>query len=161
MSLHDALIAAHAWNGHINAAGLYVIQQSEGYSASVYRCPADRWTIGYGSTWDIHGAAIKKDQPDITKDEGEALLRRELAHVENSVRTLIKVPLNENQFSAVCSLAYNIGTGNLQSSTLRSKLNRMDYSGASDEFPKWRRASGKIMRGLVKRRAIEQELFNA
>ena len=88
MSLHDALIAAHAWNGHINAAGLYVIQ-------------------------------------------------------------------------AVCSLAYNIGTGNLQSSTLRSKLNRMDYSGASDEFPKWRRASGKIMRGLVKRRAIEQELFNA
>jgi len=57
------------------------------------------------------------------------------------------------------SFSFNVGLGNFQSSTLRSKLNRGDYEGASNEFPKWRKAGGKILKGLVKRRADERNLF--
>ena len=62
-------------------------------------------------------------------------------------------------FSAVASLAYNIGTGNLQRSTLRIKLNRGRYLDAADEFPKWRKAGGRVLKGLVRRRIAERNLF--
>jgi lysozyme len=57
------------------------------------------------------------------------------------------------------SFVYNLGSGRLQSSTLRRKINRGDFEGAADEFPKWRRAGGKILKGLVLRRAAERKLF--
>lgn len=161
MSLHDALLNEHGWDGHINEAGLGIIKSFEGWSSSPYKCPADRWTIGWGSTWDIDGNAVTADHPDIDEEHGTALLRRELRHVEPAIRRLIKVPLNENQFSAICSWAFNVGTGNMQNSTLRMKLNRGDYEGASAEFPKWRRAGGRILKGLVRRRAAERALFDA
>jgi lysozyme len=59
----------------------------------------------------------------------------------------------------LCSFVYNLGSGNFQSSTLRAKLNREEYEGAALEFPKWRRAGGKILKGLVARRKVEQSLF--
>ena len=62
-------------------------------------------------------------------------------------------------FSATASLVYNIGTGNFQRSTLRMKLNRGYYEDAADEFPKWRKAGGRILKGLVRRRARERQLF--
>ena len=86
-------------------------------------------------------------------------VRHELARTEYDVSRLINVPLTENQFGALVSFTYNVGSGNLKASTLRQKLNRGDYAGAADEFPKWRRAGGKILRGLVRRRAAERALF--
>ncbi len=161
MSLHDALLIEYGWDGHINEAGLGIIKSFEGWSSSPYKCPAGRWTIGWGSTWDIDGNAVTGDHFDIDAEHGTALLKRELRHVEAAIGRLIKVPLNENQFSAICSWAFNVGTGNMQSSALRSKLNREDYEGASAEFPKWRRANGRILSGLVRRRAAEKALFDA
>ena len=101
------------------------------------------------------------DHGSITEVEAEFLLVRELKHVESAIAKLIGVELTENQFSAIGSLTYNIGSGRLKSSTLRAKLNRGDYSGASAEFPKWRRAGGRILKGLVRRRKSERELFEA
>ena len=97
----------------------------------------------------------------ITEPEAEYLLVRELRHVEKAVTKLIVVPLTVNQFSAIGSLTYNIGSSRLKSSTLRSKINREDYNGASAEFPKWRRAGGRILRGLVRRRLAERDLYEA
>jgi GH24 family phage-related lysozyme (muramidase) len=72
---------------------------------------------------------------------------------------LVKVPLNSNQFSALVSFSFNVGTGNLQTSTLLKKLNALDYTGAADEFLKWAKAKGQELPGLVRRRKAERDLF--
>ena len=162
MSLHDTILekpAPSGWDGHINEAGLGIIKTFEGWSASVYRCPAGRYTVGWGSTWDHRGRPITADQADISEKYVTTLLRRELRHVESAVRRLITAELNENMFSAIASWAYNCGTSAMHKSTLRMKLNREDYEGAANELPKWRRAGGRVLLGLVRRRKVEQALF--
>ena len=143
----------------INQEGLDIIKSFEGYSSSVYLCPAKRWTIGYGSTWDKNGKSVTKDHLDITEEEGEFLLRRELKHCDQALAWLVTSELNENMYSALCSFVFNVGSGNFQRSTMRMKLNRGSYDGAADEFPKWRRAGGRILKGLVRRRQAEKNLF--
>ena len=80
-------------------------------------------------------------------------------HIEGAIRRLIKTPLTINQFSALCSWGFNVGSGNVQSSSLRILLNRGDVEGAADEFPKWRKAGGRVLSGLVRRRVAERALF--
>jgi lysozyme len=99
------------------------------------------------------------DSKAVTKDEAKALLRRHLDHVESDILRLIRVPLNENEFSSLCSWTYNLGSGRLQSSTLRARLNRNNRLGAANEFPRWVRAGGRVLRGLVIRREVERQLF--
>lgn len=91
--------------------------------------------------------------------EVDDLLRYDIRRFENGVESMINVSLNQNQFDALVCFAFNVGLGNLQASTLRRKLNRGDYEGASNEFPKWRRAGGRVLNGLVKRRNDERLLF--
>ena len=145
----------------VNQEGLDIIKHFEGYSSTVYADPIGIPTIGFGSIWDKEGNRLTMDHEPITEQEGEFLLVRELKHVESAIARLIRVELTENQFSAIASLTFNIGCGRLKSSTLRAKINRGDYSGASAEFPKWRRAGGRILKGLVRRRKAERELFEA
>ena len=162
MSYLDSLVEKHApkaWDGHINEAGLAIIKKFEGWSASVYVCPASRATIGWGSTWDLDGNPVTIDHPDIDEEQGTALLRREITHVEKAINRLITAELTPNMFSAICSWAFNVGTGAMQRSTLRMKLNRGRYEDAADEFPKWRRAGGRVLKGLVIRRRYERQLF--
>ena len=78
---------------------------------------------------------------------------------ELTVNSSVKVPINQNQFDALVSLAFNIGGPNFAGSTLVKKLNSGDPRGAADQFPRWKFADGKEMRGLVRRRAAERELF--
>ena len=144
---------------NINKAGLKIIKSFEGWRSEPYLCQANRWTVGYGSTWTIDGHPVTADHPRITKNQGEDLLRKEVHHIEGAVRRLIKTPLTVNQFSAICSWGFNVGSGNVQNSTLRMKLNRGDVEGAADEFPKWRKAGGRVLAGLVRRRAAERALF--
>jgi len=146
---------------HINEAGMELIKHYEGWRESVYLCSAARPTIGYGSTWDRYGNAITLDHSNITKKQGEYLLQREVRHSETAIRRLIKAELTENMFSSLCSFIYNVGSGNFQKSTLRMKLNRGQYESAADEFPKWRKAGGRVVKGLVRRRKQERELFLA
>ena len=142
----------------INEAGLEILKSFEGWRSSVYHCGA-RWTIGWGSTYDLNGDRITPNHPDIDEIEGEALLRQEIRHVEGTVARVVKAPLNENQFSALCSFTYNVGSGNFFRSTMRQKISRLDYDGAADEFPKWRKSMGKVLPGLVRRRISERGLF--
>jgi len=141
-----------------NDAGINIIKTFEGFEKRPYKCSAGVTTIGFGTTR-INGRPVTMDMEPINYEEAEELLRLDLEQSEKTVSKLMRVQLDSNEFSALCSLCYNIGSGNLQSSTLRSKLNRDDRIGAADEFPKWRRAGGRILAGLVRRRAIERELF--
>ncbi len=143
----------------INEAGRDLIRVSEGYSAVPYLCSSNVATIAIGATIDENGYPVTLDHPRINPYLAEMLFSRDLLIFSNSVKALCKVPLNANQFSALCSLCYNIGAGNFRASTLLRKLNRGDYEGASGEFWKWRRSRGRIMRGLVTRREKERRLF--
>ena len=130
-----------------------LIKSFEGLELEAYLCPADIWTIGYGHTGNV------KEGDSITKAEAEALLDKDLRTFRNGVKRLVKVPLNENQFGALVSFAYNLGLGSLQNSTLLKMLNAGDYTGAADQFLRWNKSGGKVLTGLVRRREAERAVF--
>ena len=134
--------------------GIDLIKYFEGFRSTVYLCAAGVPTLGFGST---HG--ITMDSPSITEEEGLELLMLDIAKFERGVNRLIDASLNQNQFDALTSFAFNLGNGSLQASTLRKKVNREDYEGAADEFPRWVFAGGRKLNGLVKRRYAERALF--
>lgn len=136
-----------------------LIARFEGFSSAPYLDPIGVPTIGYGSTWGRLGSPITLEHPPIDKDEGKALLEMVVRSMEVSIGRLARVALEQHQFDALVSFTYNVGTGNFQRSTMRMKLNRGDYSGAANEFWKWRRAGGRILPGLVRRRAAEERMF--
>lgn len=143
----------------ISDKGLTIIKYFEGFRAEPYLCPAGVATIGYGSTRLANNEPVTLSHPPISREQGEELLLLELKHIYGYLAKYVKVVLNQNQFDALCSFVYNLGVGNFISSTLRQKLNRGNYIGAANEFWKWRRANGKILQGLVRRRKMEEELF--
>lgn len=144
-----------------NAAALDIIKVFEGFRSEPYLCPANVWTIGYGSTRTPDGRPVTKDTPPIDEPTATAWMQAHLDETERQVAALARVGLAENQFGALVSFTYNLGSGALQSSTLRAKLNRGDYEGAAGEFWKWRFAGGRVLGGLVARRAAEEALFRA
>lgn len=111
------------------------------------------WTIGWGHTKGV----MQGDR--ITQEQAEQFFSDDLAVFELTVNSAIKRPMTQNQFDAMVSLAFNIGGPNFAQSTLVKKFNAGDVQGAADEFPKWRKAAGEVMPGLVKRRAAEREMF--
>lgn len=141
--------------------GVELIRHFEGFSAMPYRDPAGIPTIGYGSIWRDDGSRVTMNDDPVTEEQAEAMLMREVRRAEHAVMTLITVPLTEAQFSALVSFTYNLGSGALQRSTLRQKLNRLDYAGAADEFHKWRMAGGRVLAGLVRRRREEVALWES
>lgn len=130
-----------------------LIKSFEGLELEAYLCPADIWTIGYGHTGNV------KEGDSITKAEADELLDKDLQTFRNGVKRLVKVPLNENQFGALVSFAYNLGLGSLQNSTLLKLLNAGDYDGAADQFLRWNKSKGKVLTGLVRRREAERAVF--
>lgn len=138
----------------INTAGLDLIKTFEGCKLTAYLCPARVWTIGYGST----GPHVRKGLT-ITQAEADQLLRDDLARFEAAVSRLVSVPLNDNQFSALVSFAFNVGIGALEGSTLLRKLNARDLDGAAAQFERWNRADGRVVAGLTRRRQAERALF--
>ena len=145
----------------INDAGLDIVKRFEGFRAQVYRCPAGVPTIGYGGTRYRDGTPVRMGDGEITEEEAEDLLASHCGHAGRSISRLSTVALSSNQFSALVSLTMNIGSGNFQASAVRQKLNRGDYDGAADNFWQWRRGGGRILPGLVRRRAAEAALFRA
>lgn len=145
----------------VNQETLDLIKHFEGLVKKWYRDPVGVWTIGYGHT-DSAGHPRHRDDPGLTLTDRDAeiILQRDLGQYEAAVQGAVKVPLNENQYGALVSFTYNLGPGNLRSSTLVKKLNAGDYAGAASEFPRWNKAGGKVLQGLVRRRAAEQDLFN-
>lgn len=144
----------------ISNNGIELIKQFEGLSLKPYLDVVNIPTIGYGSTYYEDGTKVTlKDKP-ITEQRATELLEfiANKTFSEN-INKVVKVPLNQNQFDALVSFAYNIGNKNFNWSTLLKKLNLSDYIGASLEFGRWNQANGKILNGLVLRRQKEKELF--
>ncbi|GAB1358670.1 lysozyme [Porphyromonadaceae bacterium] len=135
--------------------GIDLIKSHEGLRLTAYRCPAGVLTIGYG-----HTSGVYPNQT-ITAQQAELFLRDDLAASEASVNRLEgKVPLNQNQFDALVSLVFNIGGPRFNISTLRRKiLEQAPESEIRSRWTEWRLAGGKILPGLVRRRADELTLY--
>ena len=155
----------------ISAAGVQLIKSFEGCHSSPYRCPANLWTVGYGRVLYPEQARLKTPERTAYKlkpvdnrawshDEIDDLLAKDLYRFTSGVLRLCPAAAdNDCHLDALTSFSFNVGLGNLQASTLRMKYNRAEFINAADEFPKWRRAGGRIVKGLVRRRKQERELF--
>lgn len=142
----------------ISQKGIDLICQFEAFEANPYVCPAGKNTIGYGTTLYKSGKKVELTDPPITKEQAIAEL---LYHIENRCyHAIIGLSVNQNQFDALCSFIYNIGTGAFNSSTLRklALINPNDKAIAG-EFAKWNKSGGKVLNGLVKRREAESALY--
>lgn len=137
-----------------NEKGKKLIKNYEGLRLIAYKCPAGKTTVGYG-----HVNESMKVGTKITEAEANRLLIGDLEKFETGVSSYVKVALNENQFSALVSFAFNCGLAALYTSTLLKKLNEADYIGAADEFLRWDKCNGKPLAGLTKRRKAERDLF--
>ena len=130
-----------------------LIKYFEGFEDTAYLCPANVWTIGYGRTRNV------KEGDRITEAQAERDLLEELEEFKHQVLHSVKVELTQNELDALTSWTYNLGVGNLKSSTLLKKLN----AGSKDEVPaemlRWNKAGGKVLAGLTKRREAEAELW--
>lgn len=150
---------------HPSQAAFDLIKEFEGYATALsdggckaYPDPAsggDPWTIGYGST----GPDVR---PGIvwTRQQAEDRLKADVTSFAAGVARLVgSTPTLQREFDAMVSLAYNIGLGNFGRSTLLKKHKANDKAGAAAEFGKWRMAAGKVMKGLIRRRAAEASLY--
>ena len=135
--------------------GVELIRHFEGCRFDAYLCPAGVWTIGYG-----HTAGVKEGD-SIDQEAAEAFLIEDLETFERAVTRLVEVPLTQQQFDALVSWTFNLGAGNLAESTLLKKLNNYQYAEVPEQMMRWVRAGGKVLDGLVRRRAAEAALFQS
>ena len=135
--------------------GIDLIKEFEGFRKEAYLCPGLVWTIGYGHTRGVH------EGDKITEREAEMLLREDLEEAEYVVDRLITAEIDQNQFDALVSLVYNIGSGNFHKSTIRRLINEgcWDIARLEHAWKMWNKSNGRVLKGLVRRREAEFELY--
>ncbi|WP_370931042.1 lysozyme [Bartonella sp. DGB1] len=138
----------------ISKYGLSCIKQWEGLRLEAYRDVAGVLTIGYGHT----GKDVKIGQ-QISRNQAENLLLKDLARFEEAVSKYVKVDLTDNQFACLVSFAFNIGVTAFKGSKLLKKLNKGNYDAVPQELMRWTYSGGKISQGLVNRRSAEVGLW--
>ena len=141
----------------ITQDGLNLIKHFEGFEPEIYLDAAGLPTIGYGHL--IRKGEHKMFESGINKEDAEALLVDDVHVAERAVLRLIDVPLTDNQFNALVSFTFNLGSGALQRSTLRRKVNREEHAEVPEEFLKWVWAGGQKLKGLIRRREAEAALY--
>lgn len=132
----------------ISNKGLNLIKEFEGCRLSAYKCPAGIWTIGYGHTSGV------KPNDKINSLDAERLLRQDIVRFEQAVNTIVKVPLNQNQFDALVSFTYNLGAG-----CLRTLVANRNITQIGNAIKLYNKSNGKVLDGLVRRRNAEYKLF--
>ena len=142
----------------ISKTGIDLISSFEGIRLNAYDDGVGVWTIGIGTTIYPNGVKVKKGDKCILEQATE-YFAHDLKSFAKTVNDSVKLPLSQNQFDALVSLAYNIGSGAFKNSTLLKKLNAKDYAGAADQFLVWNKGGGKVLKGLVRRRDAERALF--
>lgn len=143
----------------VNEEGLNLIKQWEGLKLEAYRDPNGKLTIGYGHTNDSGNEPHVFKGLIITKGQAEEVLRKDLRACEAYVNKVVKVPLTDAQFSTLVSFCFNVGSKNLQKSTLLKKLNMGQHEAVPRELMKWTKCGGKPVIGLANRRAAEAGLW--
>jgi lysozyme len=144
----------------VSKTGLELIKKYEGFRANPYKCPAGVPTIGYGATYYPDGKRVKMTDAPVTEKQATEMLKTMLVGFEKAVDTYCIDTINQNQFDALVSFAYNVGTNALKNSTLLKKLNvNANDPTIRDEFKKWVKAGGKTLKGLVTRRNEEADIY--
>jgi lysozyme len=141
-------------------SALKLIADFEGLRLKAYQDTGGIWTIGYGSTKNPFTGQYVKQGDIITKETALSWLKKDIEQRQLAISKLIKVPVNNNQLAALTSLAYNIGLGAFQLSTLLRLLNqKADKVAIADQFLRWNKVKGVEIKGLTNRRILERELF--
>jgi lysozyme len=140
--------------------GYLFITKHEGLSLKPYLCPAKIPTIGYGNTYYSDGKRVTLLDKDITKQQAFDMFKEIANRFGKRVDELVITELTQNQFNALVSFAYNVGTGNFASSTLLKKINKNPNDlTLKAEFLRWNKAGGKVLNGLTNRRNEEAVLY--
>jgi len=140
----------------ISQKGINLIKEFEGCRLEAYQCAAGKWTIGYGHTANV------KQGDRITQQQADDFLKNDLENFENLVNNKNYVPqnINQNQFDALVSFAYNLGGNNLKElCTANYPPNKKTTDHIANEITLYNKAAGKTLQGLVNRRAKEKQLF--
>lgn len=135
--------------------GIDLIKEFEGFRSKAYLCPAGVWTIGYGHTRGVGPTDV------IDEKRAEELLRGDLREAEEGISRLVIAEIDQYQFDALVSLVYNIGLGNFHQSTIRRLINEgcWDIVKLEKAWKMWNKAGGRVLRGLVRRREAEFNLY--
>jgi len=136
-----------------------LIRRFEGLRLKPYMCPAAVATIGYGSTTYPNGKRVSLQDPSITQSYAEELMQRDAMIFAAAAKTL-SPNLTGDKLCAIADFCYNLGTGRLQTSTLKRKINAQDWEGAKEQLMLWNKGGGKVLAGLTKRRVAECALLN-
>ncbi len=147
------------WDGRTNEDGINLIKSFESCHLEAYHDPVGYPTQGWGRLLSLKKWEDLSKWPAISQDTANRWLVDDLKKTESQVRALITADINADMFSALVSFTYNLGSGNLQASTLRRKINRGEPETAISEFVRWNKAGGKVYRGLTRRRIEEAKLF--
>ena len=142
---------------HVTDDGLALIKHFEGFEPEIYICPGGWPTIGYGHV--VRNDERERFTDGIDEATAEELLRRDVGAAERAVLRFIRVPLEDGRFDALGSFTFNLGAGALQRSTLRRKVNRGEHDAVPAEFRRWVWAGGRKLKGLMRRREAEAELY--
>jgi len=149
-------------NLDISDNGLNLIKQFEGYRSSPYQDQNGIWTIGYGSTYLLDGTRVNENTDIVDNDTATALLKYGCQTAINCINQNIIVDLTQNNFDALCSFVYNIGTGSFIKSTLLKVINgEVTTISINDAFLMWDKAGGVVNAGLLRRRNAEIALYNS
>lgn len=133
--------------------GIDFIRSYEGLRLEAYDDSTGVWTIGYGHTAGVVPGMV------ITEMQAVEYFKTDMKYFEKAINLYVAVPISQNMFDALASFTYNLGVGTLKRSTLLKKLNQNDIAGAADEFGRFVHADGRVLRGLVRRREAEKEMF--
>ena len=134
----------------------------EGFRSKPYLCPANVATIGYGSTYYADKRKVTLEDPPMDEPTARALLMIELEHtyLPGVLRNCPGLITDVRRCNAIVDFAYNLGTGRLQTSTLKRKINANDWEGAKEQLMLWTKGGGKVLPGLLKRRTAECALLD-
>ena len=145
---------AHGENNmKISQEGIALIKKFEGCKLESYLCAANVPTIGYGSTKGIEMGMT------ISQERAEELLLEDLEVYEDAVNKAVELPLHQHQFDALVSWTFNLGSANLNASTMLKVLNQGAYEDVPYQMKRWNKAGGKVLEGLTRRRLAESLLF--
>lgn len=144
----------------LDDSGYKLIQGFEGLSLVPYLCKAKVATIGWGNVFYPSGIKVTMQDKPINLATASWMFRTIADRFAVDVDKLIKANINQNQYNAITSLAYNIGIAGLAKSTLLKKVNiNPSDPTIANEFAKWNKVGGKVVNGLTKRRAVEAKLY--